>query len=73
MAAPKLNLTQEDTGLESLFSSIFSLSDEPKEVVEGIVERGRVEQKGWFGAAFWTLIIAMACSVGVSCWMMLSP
>jgi len=73
MAAPKLNLKQEDTGLEGLFSSVFSLSDEPKEVLEGMAERGRLEQKGWFGAAFWTLIIAVLCSVGMSFWMMLSP
>jgi hypothetical protein len=72
MAAPKLNLSQQDTGLEGLFSSVFSLSDEPQEVRESRRETTHVGNKGWLGAAFWTVVIAAICSVGVSFWMSVS-
>jgi hypothetical protein len=73
MAVPRLNLAQEDTGLEKLFSSVFSLSDEPQVIRESRSgETIPVGNKAWLGAAFWTIVIAAVCSVGVSFWMSVS-
>jgi hypothetical protein len=33
LAAPRLNLRSQETGLESMFNSVFSLSDEPAEML----------------------------------------
>jgi hypothetical protein len=67
-APPRMQLHQ-DTGLENLFGSVFSLEDEPREVSAG-QRLGRAETRSWLGAAFWTVVIAGVCSVGVSLWMM---
>jgi len=74
MAAPKLRMGQQDTGLEGLFNSVFSLSDEPNEVRNGQAngQTGANGNKTWFGVAFWTLVIAAFCSVGVSIYLMSS-
>jgi len=76
-APPRLDLMHRDTGLETLFGSVFSLDDEPREVASGRPSREasslgwRKERRtSWMGAAFWTVVIAGVCSVAVSFWMM---
>jgi hypothetical protein len=83
MAAPKFQFSQGgasqevETGLEGLFNSVFSLSDVPKEVIEGQQSSHRAEtralngrvredqgsSKGWIGKAVW-MTVAFAVLAG---------
>jgi len=62
IAPPRLNLKQQETGLENLFNNVFSLSDEPAEIASGLDHQSE-RPSSWIGAAFWTLVIAVCCGI----------
>lgn len=66
-----LAMVQEDTGLESLFGTVFNLTDEPKGVQDLWASQQIPRRTGWLGAVFWTVLIAGVCSVAINKWLML--
>jgi hypothetical protein len=68
MGVPKLKLTQQETGLESLFNNVFSLQDDPREVqMDTTGTAGQPSGKArWVGATVWSLFIAVPLSVGAA-------
>ena len=75
MGAGKLRLPQADTGLETLFNSVFSLSDEPREVsgTLGTDVQSNARHPGteapWIGVTFWILAVVLPCGAAVA-WML---
>lgn len=67
MGKPKLTLTQQETGLENIFNSVFSLQDEPQEnrtgeVLQSVQAKQR-QNRFWISATVSSLAIAIPLAI----------
>lgn len=72
MQAGKLQIQQQETGLETLFNSVFSLDDEPREVRSAAFTASTTRpgtEAPWVGVAFWLTALALPCGAATY-WMM---
>jgi hypothetical protein len=68
MGKPRLKLAQQETGLENLFNSVFSLQDDPQEVqLEASQARNTPRGKGsWINATVLSLAVALPLAAGAA-------